>query len=148
MGADTVRAEIDPQGTSPMTGPVPSRGRGEDTAADRRQPEPAVLEAVAPGHGLLVIQRGPRTGEQLPLDAERTLVGRLPEADICLNDVTVSRRHTEFLGHQGGHLIRDVGSLNGTYVNGERVDAAVLHAGDEIQIGKYRLRYHPAVRSE
>lgn len=137
------RAEPNPQKTVPLTGAVPSSGQREDPTAAGRRPDPALLEALGPGHALLIIQRGLRAGEELALDADRTLVGRDPQADICLDDVTVSRGHAELLGHDGGHMVRDVGSLNGTYVNGRRVDAAVLHAGDQMQIGKYRLTYHP-----
>jgi pSer/pThr/pTyr-binding forkhead associated (FHA) protein len=69
-----------------------------------------------------------------------TTAGRHPDSDIFLDDVTVSRRHAEFRRTPtGGFLVRDVGSLNGTYVNRDRIDEAVLSGGDEVQIGKYRL---------
>ena len=69
-----------------------------------------------------------------------TTVGRHPDRDIFLDDITVSRRHAEFLhGADGLYSVRDVGSLNGTYVNRERADTAVLHHGDEVQIGKFKL---------
>jgi pSer/pThr/pTyr-binding forkhead associated (FHA) protein len=75
-----------------------------------------------------------------------TNAGRSPKSDIFLDDVTVSRRHCQFLARDGGYYVRDSGSLNGTYVNRERVEEAELHAGDEVQIGKYRLTYHPSPR--
>ena len=83
----------------------------------------------------------------LPLsarDQDAVNAGRSPRADIFLDDVTVSRKHCQFLSRDGGHTVRDSGSLNGTYVNRERVDQCELHAGDEVQIGKYRLTYQPS----
>jgi pSer/pThr/pTyr-binding forkhead associated (FHA) protein len=68
-----------------------------------------------------------------------TEAGRHPESDIFLDDITVSRRHAEFVRQAGGYLVRDVGSLNGTYVNRERIDEGTLRNGDEVQIGKFRL---------
>jgi len=75
-----------------------------------------------------------------------TNAGRSPKADIFLDDVTVSRKHCQFIASEGGHIVRDSGSLNGTYVNRERVDSIQLHAGDEVQIGKYRLTYQPSTK--
>jgi pSer/pThr/pTyr-binding forkhead associated (FHA) protein len=70
-----------------------------------------------------------------------TSAGRHPDSDIFLDDVTVSRRHVEFRRESDGFAVYDVGSLNGTYVNRERIDSAVLAGGDEVQIGKFRLVY-------
>lgn len=122
--------------------------------ADQDQPDPrglhgddqAAVDALPPTHALLIVQRGPNAGARFLLDAERTTAGRHPATDIFLDDVTVSRKHAEFLTQSGGHLVRDVGSLNGTYVNRERIESAVLRPGDEVQIGKYRLTYHPSPR--
>ncbi len=97
------------------------------------------LEALPPGSGLLVVKRGPNAGSRFLLDADTTTAGRHPESDIFLDDVTVSRRHAEFVREGSGFLVRDVGSLNGTYLNRERIEAASLAGGDEVQIGKYRL---------
>ena len=97
------------------------------------------LEALPPGSALLVVKRGPNAGSRFLLDAETTTAGRHPESDIFLDDVTVSRRHAEFVREAGGFVVRDVGSLNGTYLNRERIEAAGLAGGDEVQIGKYRL---------
>ncbi|QWW20669.1 FHA domain-containing protein [Schaalia sp. 19OD2882] len=106
------------------------------------------VEALPAGSALLIVQRGPNTGARFLLDAEVTNAGRSPRSDIFLDDVTVSRKHCQFLPHEGGvHMVRDSGSLNGTYVNRERVDQAVLKAGDEVQIGKYRLTYQPSPRN-
>ncbi|MEO6206114.1 MAG: FHA domain-containing protein, partial [Mycobacteriales bacterium] len=78
-------------------------------------------------------------GSRFLLDATITTAGRHPESDIFLDDVTVSRRHAEFVREGDGYLVRDVGSLNGTYLNRGRIDTAALAGGDEVQIGKYRL---------
>ena len=101
------------------------------------------VDALPEGSALLVVQRGPNAGARFLLDADRTTVGRQPSSDIFLDDVTVSRKHAEFLRDGDLFRVRDVGSLNGTYVNRDRVDDVSLAAGDEVQIGKYRLTYHP-----
>jgi pSer/pThr/pTyr-binding forkhead associated (FHA) protein len=97
------------------------------------------LEGLPPGSALLVVKRGPNAGSRFLLDADVTTAGRHPESDIFLDDVTVSRRHAEFVREGDGFVVRDVGSLNGTYLNRGRIDAAALAGGDEVQIGKYRL---------
>ncbi|ROO84625.1 zinc ribbon protein [Actinocorallia herbida] len=97
------------------------------------------VDALPFGTALLVVRRGPNAGSRFLLDKERTSAGRHPESDIFLDDVTVSRRHAEFTRHGGGFSVRDVGSLNGTYVNRERIDSVALNGGDEVQIGKFRL---------
>jgi len=97
------------------------------------------LEALPPGSALLVVKRGPNAGSRFLLDADVTTAGRHPESDIFLDDVTVSRRHAEFAREGSSFLVRDVGSLNGTYLNRERIEVAALAGGDEVQIGKYRL---------
>jgi pSer/pThr/pTyr-binding forkhead associated (FHA) protein len=113
---------------------------GESTApAQDTSSDAAPLEALPPGSALLVVKRGPNAGSRFLLDTEVTTAGRHPESDIFLDDVTVSRRHAEFAREGGGFVVRDVGSLNGTYLNRERIDAAGLAGGDEVQIGKYRL---------
>jgi len=90
---------------------------------------------------LLVVKRGPNAGSRFLLDQDVTTAGRHPDSDIFLDDVTVSRRHAEFRREGSGYTVHDVGSLNGTYVNRERIDAAPLAGGDEVQIGKFRLVY-------
>jgi hypothetical protein len=102
-------------------------------------PDTGALEALPPGSALLVVKRGPNAGSRFLLDDETTTAGRHPESDIFLDDVTVSRRHAEFVRERGSFVVRDVGSLNGTYLNRERIEAATLAGGDEVQIGKYRL---------
>jgi pSer/pThr/pTyr-binding forkhead associated (FHA) protein len=97
------------------------------------------LEGLAPSSALLVVKRGPNAGCRFLLDQPVTAAGRHPGSDIFLDDVTVSRRHAEFRFGNGEFQILDVGSLNGTYVNREPVESAVLLNGDEVQIGKFRL---------
>jgi pSer/pThr/pTyr-binding forkhead associated (FHA) protein len=99
------------------------------------------LETLPPGSALLVVRRGPNAGSRFLLDKDVTTVGRHPESDIFLDDVTVSRRHAEFHRRGEEFVVRDVGSLNGTYLNRERIDEAPLSGGDEVQIGKFRLVY-------
>ena len=97
------------------------------------------VEGLPQGSALLVVKRGPNAGSRFLLDQAVTSAGRHPDSDIFLDDVTVSRRHAEFRLETGEFQVVDVGSLNGTYVNREPVDSAVLANGDEVQIGKFRL---------
>ena len=100
------------------------------------------LDDIPPEGGLLVVVRGPIAGARLALSKDVTTAGRHPQSDLFLDDITVSRRHAEFLrGKDGSFRVRDVGSLNGTYLNRERVEDAPLANGDELQIGKYRLTF-------
>ena len=98
-----------------------------------------VSSSLPPGMALLVVRRGPNAGARFLLDHDVTTSGRHPDSDIFLDDVTVSRRHAEFHRGANGFTVRDVGSLNGTYVNRERVESATLSNSDEVQIGKFRL---------
>lgn len=120
-----------------------------DGVPDLTPPEPpatpaATIEALPPSSALLVVLHGPTAGARFLLDADITSAGRDTRSEIFLDDVTVSRRHAEFRRTPDGFEVRDVGSLNGTYVNRVRIEAAVLTAGDEVQIGKYRLTFHPS----
>jgi hypothetical protein len=99
------------------------------------------LDELAPGVGLLVLRQGTVAGSSFRLEAPTTTVGRHPKSDIFLDDITVSRRHAVIDRVGGGFTVRDAGSLNGTYVNRERVDEASLHTGDELQIGRFRLSF-------
>ncbi|HVL85916.1 MAG TPA: FHA domain-containing protein [Pseudonocardia sp.] len=114
-----------------------------DMWADTEQPaeeQPVSgVDALPAGSALLVVKRGPNAGSRFLLDRPTTSAGRHPDSDIFLDDVTVSRRHAEFRRDAGEFVVVDVGSLNGTYVNREPVDTAVLANGDEVQIGKFRL---------
>jgi hypothetical protein len=91
------------------------------------------------GPTLVVRSGGGRTGEQFPLERKQTTIGRTPDCDIFLDDVTVSRRHAIVTKGTGTFTIEDLGSLNGTFLNRRRVEQAELENGDEVQIGKYRL---------
>ena len=114
--------------------PEPER-TGEPLSAD----DEAAVGALPAGSALLIVQRGPNAGSRFLLDVDVITAGRHPDSDIFLDDVTVSRRHAEFRREGGEFVVIDVGSLNGTYVNREPVDSAVLGNGDEVQIGKFRL---------
>jgi pSer/pThr/pTyr-binding forkhead associated (FHA) protein len=98
-----------------------------------------VVGELAEGTGVLLVKRGPDAGAKYVLDGEVTRVGRHPESDIFLDDITVSRRHAEFVRDGSGYLVRDVGSLNGTYVDRERIEEVPLKSGDEVQVGKFKL---------
>ena len=106
--------------------------------------ELAAVHALPETSALLIMQRGPSVGARFLLDADRTVAGRSTDADIFLDDVTVSRKHAEFVRELDNFVVRDIGSLNGTYVNRTRIESAILCPGDEVQIGKYRLTFHPS----
>ena len=99
------------------------------------------LDGLAPDTALLVVRSGPGAGSSFRVGGDRTSIGRHPDSDIFLDDVTVSRRHVTLERGADGYLLRDAGSLNGTYVNRRRVDEAHLDSGDEVQIGRYRLTF-------
>ena len=102
----------------------------------------ATVDALVHGTALLVVLRGPNTGARFLLDSDEVSSGRHPDSDIFLDDVTVSRKHATFRREGDEFLVRDVGSLNGTYVNRERIEEATLKTGDEVQIGKFRLVFY------
>ncbi|WEH32394.1 FHA domain-containing protein [Streptomyces sp. AM 4-1-1] len=118
------------------------------TALPSLSPEAqAAVDALPTGSALLVVRRGPNSGSRFLLDGDLTTAGRHPQSDIFLDDVTVSRRHVEFHRNaDGSFTVGDVGSLNGTYVNRERIDSVPLTNGDEVQIGKYRLVFYASQR--
>lgn len=99
------------------------------------------LPDLEPGTGMLVVVRGPNAGSRFLLDRERTSIGRHPESDIFLDDVTVSRRHAIVSHREGKMVVEDNGSLNGTYVNGDRVEERELATGDELQIGRFKVLF-------
>jgi len=97
------------------------------------------LDDITPGTAILVIRGGEDEGSHFVLDAAVTSIGRHADSSIVLDDITVSRRHSE-IHHEGNrYVVRDAGSLNGTYVNNQRIDVVELMQGDELQVGKYRL---------
>ena len=91
--------------------------------------------------GMLIIKRGEQAGARFALETDLVTAGRHPDSDIFLDDITVSRRHAELTRAGDSYSVRDVGSLNGTYLNRERIDAAPLRNGDELQIGKFKLMF-------
>jgi hypothetical protein len=113
----------------------------ETTAEPNDEPLYLAVDAAGDGVGTLVVRRGPEAGTTYTLDREVTRVGRHPESEIFLDDITVSRRHAEFVRQPNGYLLKDAGSLNGTYVNRERIEETLLENGDEVQIGKFKLVY-------
>lgn len=100
------------------------------------------VDALPPGHALLIVRQGPKAGARFLLDSDVTTVGRHPNADIFLDDVTVSRRHAEFHRHGNSFQVQDLASLNGTYYDGVRIESALLEEGAEVQIGKFRLTFY------
>ncbi|HEX7167234.1 MAG TPA: FHA domain-containing protein [Acidimicrobiales bacterium] len=108
-------------------------------AGDPAEEAQVVLPELPEGTGLLWVKRGPNAGSRYVLDDEVVRAGRHPDSGIFLDDITVSRRHAEFVRAEGGYRVRDVGSLNGTYLNRGRIDDAELVTGDEVQIGKFKL---------
>ena len=110
--------------------------------ADLSTDEAAAVQALPSGSALLVVKRGADIGARFLLDQDITTAGRHPNADIFLDDVTVSRRHAEF--HRIGNTfeVKDLGSLNGTYFDGVRIDSALLDDGAEVQIGKFRMTFY------
>lgn len=93
------------------------------------------------GPALVIRSGGGMAGQSFQPDEGRTLIGRSPDCEVFLDDVTVSRRHAELVREEDTFTIRDLGSLNGTYVNRKRIESAVLEDDDEVQIGKYRLTF-------
>jgi pSer/pThr/pTyr-binding forkhead associated (FHA) protein len=121
-------------------------------AEARRPPPPSrfqldpgdLLHGVPAGGAVLVVTRGPNSGSRFVLSPEGTplvTIGRHPQSDIFLDDITVSRRHAEVRHRDGGYWAHDVGSLNGTYVNRRSIEDAALSSGDELQVGKFRLLF-------
>jgi pSer/pThr/pTyr-binding forkhead associated (FHA) protein len=112
----------------------------QEIAVDRAQ--------FPPETGLLIITRGPKGGSRYALDNSVITAGRDTRSDIFLDDVTVSRRHAEIYRRGPKYFVRDVGSLNGTYVNRKQVDDVELHDGDELQIGMFKLAFFHGTRRQ
>lgn len=104
-------------------------------------PEEALADMPDGTIGMFVVRQGPKRGSRIALDADEVSIGRHPESDIFLDDVTVSRRHATMTRVGSGYHVSDAGSLNGTYVNQTRVETAALNDGDEVQVGKFKLVY-------
>lgn len=112
--------------------PIEVEGEGSDEF-------PFPEDELDPGQALLLVKHGPNAGSTFLIENDVTSAGRNPESDVFLDDITVSRKHAEIRRQEDGFSIHDLGSMNGTYVNRERVDQTKLAAGDEVQIGKFRL---------
>ena len=97
--------------------------------------------------GLFVVESGPKAGARYGLEADLTTVGRHSAADIFLDDVTVSRRHVEVERSGGRYRVKDTGSLNGTYLNGDRIESGWLDDGDVLQVGRFKLVFFHGTRS-
>lgn len=97
------------------------------------------IDDIEPDTAVLIVRAGAEAGARFTLSDDITRIGRHPESDISLDDITVSRRHAEIERSPEGYVVTDSGSLNGTYLNQERVDTGLIHHGDELQIGKFRL---------
>lgn len=111
---------------------------------DTHEVFPFPNDELEPGQALLLVRRGPNAGSTYLLTEVRTTVGRSDDRDVLLDDVTVSRAHAAFERRDDGWHVTDEGSLNGTYVNGEQVDATVLADGDEVQVGLFKLVFFQA----
>jgi pSer/pThr/pTyr-binding forkhead associated (FHA) protein len=121
--------------TSVSVAPVDEPGEATDGAGPLGRIE------LPRGVGLLVVRRGSDEGARFPLEQRETTVGRHPDSDVFLDDITVSRRHAVFVTEDQVTTVHDAGSLNGTYVNRVRIEETVLASGDEVQVGKFKLVY-------
>jgi pSer/pThr/pTyr-binding forkhead associated (FHA) protein len=120
------------QSHTTMTVAVPVDSPEEEVVVD--------LDELPAGVGMLVVTRGPNSGSKFALDTDVVNAGRHPDSDIFLDDITVSRRHAEVRRTRSGYVVRDVGSLNGTYVNQNRIeDDTPIENGDELQVGRFKL---------
>jgi pSer/pThr/pTyr-binding forkhead associated (FHA) protein len=130
-------------------GPVDETSHIPLTDADTEEmsvDDVTAVENLPQGSAMLLVQRGPDAGSRFLLDTEVVTVGRHPDSDIFLDDISVSRRHATFTRTANGYVISDLGSLNGSYVNRDRIDSdVILSGGDEVQIGKYRLIFFSGV---
>jgi len=143
-GAKTPATESHSGDTSAFTGPLilhPAASLAELNTEERE-----AIEALPSGAALLIVRHGASEGSRFLLDHDVSVAGRHPNSDIFLDDVTVSRRHCQFTRSPQGFSMRDLGSLNGTFVAGERVDSALLEDGDEVLVGKFHLTFYASRR--
>ena len=136
-GVDQPEPEVQPEvevETDPTVVYVPLADRAEHPLTPDEARNVEGLSGYA-----IVVEKGPRSGMTFLLRDGNTTVGRHPESDIFLNDVTVSRHHCRFVTKADSLVVEDSGSTNGTYVNEERVDSAVLEAGDEVLVGRFHF---------
>ena len=129
----------------PLQGDVTVSLPPVETDDEPREAFPFPYDQLEPGQGLLLVTRGPNVGSTFLLAQAETTVGRDVTSDVFLDDVTVSRAHAILEREDSAAwFVRDVGSLNGTYVNGEQVERTVLSTGDEVQIGRFKLTFFSA----
>lgn len=126
--------------TSAFTGPIVIHTAA--SLSELSSEERDAIEALPSGSALLIVRRGPSHGSRFLLDSEKSVAGRHPHCDIFLDDVTVSRRHCEFVRTTQGFEMHDLGSLNGTFVEQNRIDRALLEDGDEVLVGKFHLSFY------
>ncbi len=132
-----------PDDSAPETTTISVPNLDAPSAAPKlTEEEMAALEALPSGSALLIAHTGPNSGARFLLDSDVSTAGRHPNADVFLDDVTVSRRHAELRRTKRGFELVDTGSLNGTYVNQDRVDHVLLRQLNEVQIGKFRLTFY------
>lgn len=129
-GAALIKADDHPDTTVSFS--IESEGEAEEEFS-------VPLDDLEEGKAIVIVGKGPDAGTKFTLDKDSVTCGRHPSSDIFLNDVTVSRKHAEIKRDDGDFFLQDLGSLNGTFVNRQRVDSSPLANGDEIQIGKFRL---------
>ena len=134
--------EVIPTGETTRTIPLVEDQPTEALTAE----EEAAVSGLPSGSALLIVQRGANAGARFLLDTEVVGAGRHQASDIFLDDISVSRRHATFTRTDEGVVVRDLGSLNGTYVNRDLVDESLLRHGDEVQIGKFRLVFFASPR--
>jgi len=139
---------IDIAGESTRAVSRPVLGDRDSPVGPQRQSSTTGAKFMSPGAAALVINRGPGSGHRFLLDQPVTTVGRHARSGVFLDDVTVSRRHAELRWANGELRVVDVGSMNGTYVNGQAVESTVLVDGDELQFGKFRLTFVAAYSPE
>ncbi|MDF2748373.1 MAG: hypothetical protein K0S98_2660 [Propionibacteriaceae bacterium] len=125
-----------PSGDTTKTIPAVVEERDTDSLTAEQE---AAVAALPSGSALLIVQRGANAGARFLLNTDVVTAGRHQDSDIFLDDISVSRRHATFTRTHEGTLVKDLGSLNGTYVNRDLVDECLLKHGDEVQIGKFRL---------
>jgi pSer/pThr/pTyr-binding forkhead associated (FHA) protein len=145
--AEQTRAGPDrtePQQTGDITQTMSAMSEDREAAEGLGPEDEAAVQALPAGSSLLIVLRGANAGSRFLLDRESTAAGRRSEADIVLDDVSVSRKHAVFNRTGQGVVVKDVGSLNGTYVNRQLVEEQLLRFGDEVQIGKFRLVFYDA----
>ena len=145
LGPDEAEAPGADEATATISIGSPEKA---DTSDRHLSPvDAAAVDALPPGSAMLVVQKGQSAGSRFLLDKDEVTAGRHNDSEIFLDDVTVSRRHAVFTREGSVFSVADAGSLNGTYVNRDRIDKVTLKDSDEVQIGKYRLVFfssHPA----